>query len=140
MTIVHTFNSPKSDPADTTKVGASKWNADHTVTALVWPMVTINFSAGSPNLDASLGNTFKLTLTGNATLTISNPPAAGFSQRITLIVIQNGTGGWVLTYPASFVGEMDMVGDAILPNARVTQYFDFDGTSLWISPAGGTIS
>jgi hypothetical protein len=44
--IRHAFSSAKAEGADATKVRASNWNADHTVSDWYWPTIT-----GTPSLD-----------------------------------------------------------------------------------------
>lgn len=53
--------------------------------------------SGAYNVDLSLGNIFDLTLTGNTTITFTNPPASGTLKSCTLILRQGGTGGYTLT-------------------------------------------
>jgi hypothetical protein len=53
--------------------------------------------SGAYNVDMSLGNVFDLTLTGNTTITFTNPPAAGTLKSCTLILRQGGTGSYTLT-------------------------------------------
>lgn len=55
-------------------------------------------------LDLENGNIFEVTLTENVTtLTISNPPASGTAGSFTLILKQDGTGGWTFAWPAAVV-------------------------------------
>lgn len=52
-------------------------------------------------VDLTQGNIYKLTLTGNCILTLSNPPATGKAGSLTLILVQDGTGSRTITWPAS---------------------------------------
>jgi hypothetical protein len=66
-------------------------------------VTTPSSSSGTLVLDLENGNTFEVTLTENVTtLTISNPPATGHVGPLTLILIQDGTGGWTVSWPSSF--------------------------------------
>lgn len=58
-------------------------------------------ATGAVALDAAAANAFELTLTGNVTLSINNPPPAGEMQTITIVAKQDGTGGRTITFPAS---------------------------------------
>lgn len=56
---------------------------------------------GTATADITLGNHCSMTLTGNTTLTISNPTATGNFCLLALYVSQDGTGGRILTFPAA---------------------------------------
>lgn len=64
-----------------------------------------SIGGGTQNLDLSLsnGHVHKFTLTGNETLTFSNPPASGNQMTFEVEVLQDGTGSRTLTWPASVV-------------------------------------
>lgn len=55
------------------------------------------------DLSASTGHIHKITLTGNPTLTFSNPPSSGTQMEFEVEFVQDGTGGRTVTYPASVV-------------------------------------
>lgn len=55
----------------------------------------------SYTIDLEDGNVFELTLTGNVTYTISNPPGNNIAGSFTLIQKQDATGGRTMTLPAS---------------------------------------
>lgn len=59
---------------------------------------------GAVTVDITNGNMQSMTLTGNTTLTFSNPAPTGKFGYYQLFVSQNGTGGWTLTFPASCEG------------------------------------
>lgn len=62
---------------------------------------------GAVTLDASLGNKFKATLTGDITLDApSSPPAAGITQLVLLQLVQDGTGGHTLALSGIDLGGM----------------------------------
>lgn len=59
-------------------------------------------SAGTLTLDWENGNSFQVTLTEDvSTVTISNPPATGTFGEIIIKFIQDSTGSWTVTWPAS---------------------------------------
>ena len=66
--------------------------------ALVSHLEAVTFST-TPTFDAALGNSFKMTLTGNVTSsTITNPQTGQF---MTLLLCQDGTGSRTMTWPAN---------------------------------------
>lgn len=56
--------------------------------------------SGAVDIDLSAGPVYTGTLTGNVTLTFTNPPSAGFAAEVVLIFVQDGTGGRTITWPA----------------------------------------
>lgn len=73
--------------------------------------VDTNAAAGATaTLDCSLANIFDLTLTANCTISITNPPAAGVSGQITVILRQGGTGSYTVTWPASVAWQDPLTG------------------------------
>jgi hypothetical protein len=59
--------------------------------------------AGVATLDLALSNGFTLTLTEDTDIVIGNVPAAGTLRTFALRTLQDGTGGWVVTFPAEFM-------------------------------------
>lgn len=94
-------------------------------------LITNGAAGATPTIDASLGNDFVLTLTANASPTISNPPSAGQTQELNITWVQNGTGAWTVTWPGSVKG-----GGA--PSAAAasisSQSYKWNGTN-WIAKA-----
>jgi hypothetical protein len=62
---------------------------------------TIAASGTSQTLDLSLYNTFDITLTGNCTLTFSNPPPSGVDAHWTFVLRQGGAGSFTVTWPGT---------------------------------------
>jgi hypothetical protein len=50
--------------------------------------------SGAVTVDLNGGNWFKYTLSGTPTFTFANAPASGTAMTVTLLVLQNGTGGY----------------------------------------------
>jgi hypothetical protein len=50
--------------------------------------------SGTVTVDLNGGNWFKYTLSGTPTFTFANAPASGTAMTVTLLVLQNGTGGY----------------------------------------------
>tara|TARA_Y100000389_G_C17406014_1_gene488093 strand:+ start:86 stop:559 length:474 start_codon:yes stop_codon:yes gene_type:complete len=61
-------------------------------------MLTTNPATGAINLDLSAANIFKLNLTGDTTVTFTNPPAAGSTSVATIVAIQDASGGHTITW------------------------------------------
>lgn len=58
---------------------------------------------GTEDIDMQDGNIHLLTLTGNVTLTFSNPAPGDRATSLTLVVTQDGTGSRIITWPGSVV-------------------------------------
>jgi len=89
---------------------------------------------GTRNLDFSLGNIQQFTFgAGNTTFTFSNIPN---SAMITIVIIQDGTGGRTLTWPgtAKFIGGVAPTLSAGA-NARDIINFYSDGTNIYQTSA-----
>jgi hypothetical protein len=83
---------------------------------------TVTFSA-TPTFDASLGNTQKITLTGNVTSsTLSN---ATTGQQIDFLICQDGTGSRTFVWPTNVLGGMT-IGSTL--SKCSAQSFRYDGT------------
>jgi hypothetical protein len=67
--------------------------------------------SGTHNIDFNLGNSHKITLTGNVILTFTNIKSGAF---YTIIVLQDGIGGHEITWPTSKKagGSIDLTGTA----------------------------
>lgn len=102
-------------------------------------LVTVAFST-TPTFDASLGNGFKITLTGNvSSATFSNGVAGTI---YTFQIIQDGTGGRTFVWPTNIIGGMNLTAaglPSIAASAIVVQSFFYDGTNAYAISAG-TIS
>jgi hypothetical protein len=96
-------------------------------------LVSVAFSA-TPTFDASAGNSFAMTLTGNVTSgTITNATAG---QTITFIITQDGTGGWTFAFPSNVKGESNIGADAASVSV---QSFIYTG-SLWRATGPGSVN
>lgn len=98
---------------------------------------TPSSSAGTLTLDLTTGNVFEVTLTENVTtLTISNWPATGRAGSFTLVIHQDGTGGWTVTWPAAVLwhnGSAPTVSAAI----GATDIYSFLSTTAGTTIYGG---
>jgi hypothetical protein len=92
----------------------------------------VTFSA-TPTFDASLGNTQKITLTGNVTSsTLSN---ASTGETINFIICQDATGSRTFVWPTNVKGGMTI--GATLSTCSA-QDFIFDGTNAYAVSSGVT--
>lgn len=94
--------------------------------ASVWstPVVTLT-DAASVTVDASASTAFQVTLAGNRT--VAAPTNAVSGDRMTITVIQDGTGGRTLAWNAVFKQAWSNTGNTA--GKRSTIGFVFDGTN-----------
>ena len=83
------------------------------------------FSA-TPTFDASLGNTIKITLTGNVTSSTLSNATAG--QTLNFVICQDATGSRTFVWPTNVLGGMAIGSTASKCSA---QSFVFDGTKAY---------
>jgi hypothetical protein len=69
-----------------------------TFTAYRESVQTATVSAATYNINLSLGNIFDITLGNNVTFTFTNPPSAGTSASVTIILRQDATGNRTATF------------------------------------------
>lgn len=101
--------------------------------------------SGTLDLDVSLFNVFMLTLTGDATLNLINPPAAGLVAA-TIVLIQDGTGGHTPTFDGEDSATVD--GSVEWPNEtaptldetagvrHTLSFYTIDGNGIWYGAVG----
>lgn len=66
--------------------------------------VVLTQTTGTIDIDLTTGNSFEVTLTENATITLSNPPTTGDYGQFVIKIIQDGAGGaFTVTWPASVI-------------------------------------
>ena len=97
-------------------------------------------ATGAVALDLSLANVFELTLTGNVTLSFTNPPPPGEMQTVTIIARQDATGGRTITFPASIRWPAD-AAPAVGTTAGHRAVFvlsSTDGGSTWLAGLSGS--
>lgn len=90
--------------------------------------------------DLETGNSFTTTLTEDiTTVTLSNPPASGTMGEIIIKFIQDGTGSWTVTWPAS-VQWQGGTGPTITTTATtgtdLVTLKTFDGGTIWYGDYG----
>jgi hypothetical protein len=83
--------------------------------------VNLGNITGTVDIDLSDANFFYGTMTGNVTLTFSNPPATGTAIAFMIELAQDGTGGRTLTLPAS-VRQGDDMASASTTASDVNTY------------------
>ena len=96
-------------------------------------------AASAVTLDLENGNGFEVTLDQATTFTFSNPPASGTLGSFTLILKQDGVGGWATTWPASVDWEASSA--PTLSNAAnlidILSFMTVDGGTTWFGFTGG---
>jgi hypothetical protein len=87
---------------------------------------------GSYNIDLANGNVQILTLTGNATLGFLNERGVGYKDPLTIIIKQDATGGWTVTWTGSvsWISNSPDIGTAA-NNVEVFTLFTPDGGIVW---------
>ena len=90
-------------------------------------------ATGAVDIDLTDGNNHQITLTGNITLTFSNPVAAIEMSPLTLLIIQDGTGGHAITWPASvqWAGGTAPTLTTTLDTVSILTFFTNDGGVTW---------
>ncbi len=96
-------------------------------------------AGGTLTLDLENGNSFDVTLTESTSFTFSNPPATGKAGSFTLLLSQDGVGGWVTTWPVSVIWSGGGSPDpTITLNASdIFSFFTVDGGTVWFGFVGG---
>lgn len=92
----------------------------------------VSFS-GTPTFNAALGNTQKITLTGEVTSSTLAQAAAG--EQINFLICQDTTGNHTFVWPTNVKGGMTIGSTASTCSA---QSFIFDGTSAYALSSGVT--
>lgn len=97
-------------------------------------------SAATVDLDlAQPANVFDVTMDQDTTLTFSNPPASGRAGSFTLILRQDGTGGWTATFPGGVdweAGTPPTLSNAI-DQIDILSFITVDGGTIWFGFLGG---
>lgn len=100
-------------------------------TAFTSAVVALTY-ASSIAVNASLGNHFRVTMTGNATL--ANPTSGTDGQKITVEVIQDSTGGRTLAYGTAYAFGTTIPQPVLTTTASKRDFLAFlynSGTGLW---------
>lgn len=95
-----------------------------------------NTTGGTPVLNASYNTVFVLTLTEDITsITFNNVPGGPQVYTATIIIAQDGTGGWSVTWPAAFMWSEGTtpVLDTTAGSIQVLQAFTYDGGASWFA-------
>jgi hypothetical protein len=116
------------DAAGTRTLGAvARWGATKVgkldATYYLGAVNPVTFSS-TPTFDVSLGNTQKLTLTGNVTSSTLSNASAG--QTINFVICQDATGGRTFVWPTNFLNAPSINSG---PNQCKGASFVFDGTN-----------
>ncbi len=90
----------------------------------------VNSVTGTYTLDMEIGNAWDLTLTGNTTFTFANPATSSQWSEFQLLLRQDGTGGWVVTWPAEVTNSPAL--NTTLATASLLRIITTDGGSSWL--------
>ncbi len=96
-------------------------------------------AAASVTLNLENGNVFDATMDQDTTFVFSNPPISGRVGSFTLILRQDGTGGWIATWPGSVIWE-DATPPSHSSGASQSDMFSFitvDAGATWFGFMGG---
>lgn len=119
-----TFDSSTGTLASTIYTGRLKGYSEAVTTATV--------STSTHNLDTAATNIFDITLGNNVTFTFTNPPAAGISRSVTVILRQDGTGNRTATFTNA--NYSDGLAPTLSTGANeidVLTFFTVNGGSFW---------
>ena len=96
-------------------------------------------AAATIDLDLETGNIFEPTLDQNTTFTFSNPPATGIMGSFTLIIIQDGTGTWVTTWPGTvdWPSGVAPVLTTVAGDVNIVSFLTVDAGARWYGFLGG---
>jgi hypothetical protein len=75
--------------------------SNKTLTAYRETVVSASVSTSTYNIDMSLANVFKFTLSNSVTFSFTNPPTAGVMGSVTVILIQDGSGNRTATFTSA---------------------------------------
>ena len=96
-------------------------------------------AAATIDLDLVNGNVFEVTLDQNTTFTFSNPPATGIAGSFTLILVQDGTGTWVTTWPGTvdWPSGVAPVLTTVAGDVNILSFLTPDAGARWYGFTGG---
>lgn len=100
---------------------------------------TVAAAGATETLDLGDGNVHDVTLTADCTLTFAGA-TAGVACSFTLLLRQDGTGGWTTTWPGSVVwaGGSAPTLDETASTLAVLTFVTVDGGTVWLGfPTGG---
>ncbi|HUW17391.1 MAG TPA: hypothetical protein VMW94_09965, partial [Actinomycetes bacterium] len=102
---------------------------------------TVAAAGATETLDLAGGNVHDITLDADCTFNFTGATAS-VACSFTLVLRQDGTGGWTTTWPASIVwaGGTAPVLDTTLSTVSVLTFFTLDGGTVWygFSTGGGS--
>ena len=105
-------------------------------------LTTVAAAGATETLDIENGNAFNITLDEACTLTFSNPIASGNMASFTLMLRQDGTGGFATTWPAS-VDWADGSAPTLITTASsvtILCFITVDGGTIWHGFVGSSDS
>jgi len=99
----------------------------------------IGNSGASFDVDLDDGNVQEVTLTADCTMTFSNPAASGRVSGFTLVIKQDGTGGWTPTFPASvlWAGGSAPTASSGINAVDIFIFYTYDAGATWYGFTSG---
>ncbi len=96
-------------------------------------------AAATIDLDYELGPVFEPTIDQNTVFTFSKPPITGTLGSFTLIIHQDGTGGWVSTFPGTvdWPGGVPPVPSTGPNDVNIFSFLTTDAGARWYGFNGG---
>ncbi len=90
-------------------------------------------TSGAISLDFDKANVHELTITGNVTLSFTNPTPAGYVSRLTLILAQDGYGGATVTWPGSVIWAGGVAPTVVTTTGAISvlTFFTTDSGATW---------
>ena len=96
-------------------------------------------AASTIDLDYELGPVFEPTIDQDTVFTFSKPPVTGSAGSFTLIVVQDGTGEWTITFPGTvdWPGGVAPVPTTGAGDVNIFSFLTTDAGARWYGFIGG---
>ncbi len=96
-------------------------------------------AAATIDLDLENGNVFEPTIDENTVFTFSKPPVTGSAGSFTLVLHQDGTGGWTITFPGTvdWPGGVAPVPTTGAGDVNIFSFLTTDAGARWYGFIGG---
>lgn len=114
--------------------GGGSGGIDFPITPTINDHGNVGTTTEDIDLSASNGHVHKITLTGDPTLTFSNPPSSGTQMEFEIEFVQDATGGRSVTFPAS-VAETITISSTASTTTIITFRTNDGGTTYHAVPS-----
>lgn len=147
----HKHAMPAADPAagtagfrtlGTGSQQAAAGNHNHTsldLTTFTEGKADVTASGATTTLDLSAGDVFKVAMNASTTFAFSNVPASGKTASITIVAIQDATGGRTITWPASvkWSNGVQPTQNTTANSVNIYSLFTYDGGATFYAFLSG---